>query len=83
VIDAGQPAMAGVLIVSTLLSAAYLMPIVYTAFFQAPEASGAPTHGEAPPTILIALGVSVALTFAMFVFSESALKAAFQITGGI
>ena len=83
VIEAGQPTMAGVLIVSTLLSAAYLMPIVYAAFFQAPEVSGAPSHGEAPRPILIALGVSVALTFAMFVFAESAVKAAAQIIAGI
>ena len=82
VIDAGQPAIAGVLIISTLLSAAYLMPIAYAAFFQAPEVSVGPSHGEAPLPILIALGVSAGLTFAMFVFSESTVKAAVQIVGG-
>ena len=80
-LQAEQPLIAAVLIVSTLLSAAYLLPIVYAAFFQAPEISGPPTHGEAPLPILIALGASVALTFAMFIFSDAALGVAAEIVG--
>jgi multicomponent Na+:H+ antiporter subunit D len=72
-----------VLIISTLLSAAYLLPIIYTAFFHAPEASGMPTHGEAPLPILLALGASVTLTFMMFFFSEPVVRAAASIVGGL
>ena len=82
-IQAEQPLVAVVLIISTLLSAAYLLPIVYAAFFQAPETSGLPTHGEAPRPILIALGASVMLTFAMFFFSEPVLRIAAEIVGGM
>ncbi|NQV79276.1 MAG: monovalent cation/H+ antiporter subunit D family protein [Alphaproteobacteria bacterium] len=82
VLQAEQPVMAVVLIVSTLLSAAYLLPVVYTAFFQAPEESGPPTHGEAPRPILLALGVSVTLTFLMFFFSQPIVRFASQIVGG-
>ncbi len=83
VLQAEQPVMAGVLIVSTLLSAAYLLPVVYTAFFQAPEETGPPTHGEAPRSILLALGASVTLTFLMFFFSQPIVRFASQIVGGI
>ncbi|MDA0367325.1 MAG: monovalent cation/H+ antiporter subunit D family protein [Proteobacteria bacterium] len=83
VLQAEQPVMAGVLIVSTLLSAAYLLPVVYTAFFQAPEETGPPTHGEAPRPILLALGASVTLTFLMFFFSQPIVRFASQIVGGI
>lgn len=81
-LQAHQPVMAAVLIVSTLLSAAYLLPIIYTAFFHAPETSGMPTHGEAPLPILLALGASVTLTFLMFFFSEPVVRAAASIVGG-
>jgi multicomponent Na+:H+ antiporter subunit D len=82
-LQAHQPVMAAVLIISTLLSAAYLLPIIYTAFFHAPEASGMPTHGEAPLPILLALGASVTLTFMMFFFSEPVVRAAASIVGGL
>jgi multicomponent Na+:H+ antiporter subunit D len=79
--EAGQPLMALVLIVSTLLSAAYLMPIVYAAFVQAPDVAGAPTPGAAPLPILIALGASVTLTFLMFFFSQAAVDMAATLVG--
>jgi multicomponent Na+:H+ antiporter subunit D len=82
-LQAQQPVMAAVLIISTLLSAAYLLPVIYTAFFQAPETSGMPTHGEAPLPILLALVASVALTFLMFFFSEPVVRAAASIVGGL
>jgi multicomponent Na+:H+ antiporter subunit D len=82
-LQAHQPLMAVVLIISTLLSAAYLLPIIYTAFFHAPETSGMPTHGEAPLPILLALGASVTLTFLMFFFSEPVVRAAASIVGGL
>ncbi|MDC0074277.1 proton-conducting transporter membrane subunit [Alphaproteobacteria bacterium] len=62
-----------VLIISTLLSAAYLLPVIYSAFFQE-ESSNTISHGEAPIPILIALYTSVFLTFGMFVFPNILLR---------
>jgi multicomponent Na+:H+ antiporter subunit D len=58
-----------VILVSTLLNAAYFMPIVYAAFFKepAPEVAHAP-HGEAPLPIVLALGATAALTLLLFLF---------------
>jgi multicomponent Na+:H+ antiporter subunit D len=58
------PALA-VLAAGTLLSAAYLLPIVHRAFLRPPP-PGAPLHGEAPWPMVVALCASAALTVAMF-----------------
>ncbi len=55
-----------VLIISTLLSAGYLLPVIYIAFFVSPDSN--PDHSEAPKPILIALGISVSLTILLFLF---------------
>ncbi len=70
--DAGQKVILGVLMVSSLLSVAYLMPVVGRAFFSAPsdevdDGGGHDNGGEAPllcvlPPVLTALGC-VALFF--------------------
>ncbi len=64
-----------VLLASTLLNAAYFMPIVYTAFFRAPSASD-PVHGEAPWPSVLALAVTAGLTVALFFASELPLSLA-------
>ena len=43
-----------VIVLSTLLNAAYFLPIVYRAFFKAPP-QGSPSHGEAPLPMTMAL----------------------------
>ena len=55
-----------VLIISTLLSVAYLLPVIYLSFFQTPDSKI--DHGEAPTAILIALGISVTLTILLFLY---------------
>ena len=65
--DAQQWVAVGVIIVSTLLNAAYFLPIVYAAFFRAPDEK-APDHGEAPLPIVIALTATAAGTVALFLF---------------
>ena len=55
----------GVIIISTLLNAAYFLPIVYVAFFR-PEADGTAAHGEAPWPMVLALSVTAALTVVLF-----------------
>jgi multicomponent Na+:H+ antiporter subunit D len=53
----------GVILASTLLNAAYFMPIVYAAFFRAPHGA---VHGEAPLPIVLGLAASAAGTLAFF-----------------
>ena len=76
-----------VILASTLLNAAYFLPIVYAAFFK-PERTPVgerghgvaapgehvepnPEHGEAPLTIVIAVTGTAALTVLMFLFPET------------
>jgi len=72
-----------VIVASTLLNAAYFMPVVYVAFFKAPPAgeSSDSTHGEAPWPIVIALVTTAVLTIALFLFPELPLKLAHQLVG--
>ena len=49
---------------STLLNAAYFLPIVHAAFLRAPPA-GEPGHGEAPWTMVAALTATAAATLAL------------------
>src|SRR5690606_26800320 len=57
-----------VLFTSTLLNAAYFLPIVYRAFFRKPahDDHGHHDHGEAPLPIVIALTCTAAATVVMF-----------------
>ena len=59
----------GVIITSTLLNAAYFLPIVVRAFFVAPD-KGSREHGEAPLPIVIALTATAAATVLLFLFPE-------------
>jgi len=68
-LDAGHRAAFSVLMLSSLLSVAYLMPIVARAFFMPPEASS-PSAGstlqEAPLACLIAIGLTALMCVALF-----------------
>ncbi len=66
-----------VLIVSTILSAAYLLPIIYFSFFALPIENI--DHSEAPTPILIALAISVLLTFALFFYPDPIFNLAKEI----
>ncbi len=69
---------AAVLLASTLLNAAYFLPIVYAAFFRAP--SGEP-HGEAPLPIVIALTLTAVGTVALFFVPDLPLALARAVAG--
>ena len=71
-----------VILLSTLLNAAYLMPIVYAAYFRAPDnpARGG-RRGEAPLPIVAALTISASLTVLLFLFPGPALELARQLAG--
>jgi multicomponent Na+:H+ antiporter subunit D len=55
----------GVIAASTLLSAAYLLPIVYRAFLVR-EPEGTHGHGEAPGPMVFALVITAAATVLLF-----------------
>ncbi len=59
-----------VVVISTLLNAAYFVPIIYAAYFKpADESANEPTeHGEAPRLMLLALAASASLTLLLFLF---------------
>jgi multicomponent Na+:H+ antiporter subunit D len=59
----------GVLLVSTVLNAAYFLPIIFAAYFKA-ETEGGKDHGEAPKPILIAISITAFLTLALFFYPD-------------
>lgn len=63
-----------VLLLSTLLSAAYLLPIIHSAFFKrAPESV---TYGEAPRSMVIAMLISAGCCLALFFTAGEVLSVA-------
>jgi len=71
------------LVISTLLNAAYFMPIVYAAFFKPEDDShGHADHGEAPLPILLALGTTALFTILIFFFPDIPLSLVQQMVGG-
>jgi multicomponent Na+:H+ antiporter subunit D len=71
---------AAVLLASTLLNAAYFMPIVYAAFFRRPPAAD-PAHGEAPWPSVLALAATATATVALFFMPEVPLALARAVAG--
>lgn len=69
---------AAVFLASTLLNAAYFMPIVYAAFFR--PASGK-EHGEAPVTMVLALSLTAAGTVILFFVPGVPLALARSVAG--
>ena len=67
-----------VIIASTLLNAAYFVPIIYAAWFKKPEQ--AETHGESPLAIVIALMTTASLTLLLFFFPDVPLELATSLT---
>ena len=68
-----------VIVVSTLLNAAYFVPIIHAAWFrQAPDATA---HGEAPAAIVVPLLLTAALTLLLFFLPGLPLALAQAIPG--
>ena len=68
-----------VIVASTLLNAAYFVPIVYRAFLRAPQGKA---HGEAPLPMVLALVASALATLALFFFPQVPLALARALQGG-
>ncbi|WP_119458462.1 monovalent cation/H+ antiporter subunit D family protein [Rhodospirillaceae bacterium SYSU D60014] len=86
-IEADQLFAIAIILISTLLNAAYFLPIVYTAFLNKPapvdkdDHEHGHEHGEAPLPILLALGVTAAGTVLLFFFADLPLDLALQLAG--
>lgn len=71
----------GVLILSTGLTAAYFLPIVFRAFFQKELEPPAKDHGEAPWQMVLALSTTAALTLLFFFFNSPVVLLELGILG--
>jgi multicomponent Na+:H+ antiporter subunit D len=81
-LDVEQWFAVAVILGSTLLNAAYFLPIVYTAFLKPEVANGhGNDHGEAPLPIVLALVTTGAGTILLFLFPGPALELATRLTG--
>jgi multicomponent Na+:H+ antiporter subunit D len=97
IVQDGNWVAAGVIVVSTLLNAAYFVPIVYAAFFRpaVPITNGHAhshgddvghvplnEHGEAPWTIIAAQSITAAGTVGLFFVPDALLTLARHVVGG-
>jgi multicomponent Na+:H+ antiporter subunit D len=88
-LDAQQLFAVAVIVISTVLNAAYFMPIVYAAFFKEEDPTqdhgghgeGHADHGEAPLPILLALLTTAALAVLVFFFPGVPLALVQQMVG--
>jgi multicomponent Na+:H+ antiporter subunit D len=67
------------IILSTVLNAAYFLPIVYMAWFMREEEPPAKPHGEAPWPAVLALAITAFLTIAFFFFNGATLELERQV----
>ena len=74
-LDAGYTVLVGVLMLSTLLNIAYLLPIPIRAFF-AGDRNTPRTITEAPVPCLIAIGVTTAMCMVLFFYPDPILQLA-------
>ena len=72
--ESGHMVALGVIVVSTLLNAAYFIPVIHAAFFRPETSETLLTYGEAPWPVVIALCTTAAITLLLFLFPGTALK---------
>lgn len=70
------------IIASTVLNAAYFLPIIYMAWL-ADEPAGSKAHGEAPPLVVLALCLTAMLTLGFFFFNGPVIELEQQLVGGM
>ncbi|QFU75913.1 monovalent cation/H+ antiporter subunit D family protein [Halioglobus maricola] len=61
------------IIISTVLNAAYFLPIIFMAWF-VDEPPGGKEHGEAPPLVVLALSLTALLTLGFFFFNGPVIQ---------
>ncbi len=83
-LSAGRLSIAAVFLLSTLLNAAYLLPIVHRAFFRAPvHDDHQPGHGEAPWPMVVAICLTAAGTLLVALFPEILMGLAQRVVAGV
>jgi len=70
------------IILSTVLNAAYFLPIIYMAWFQKEEGGGE-AHGEAPWPSVLALSLTALLTIGFFLFHGPVVELERQVVEGL
>jgi multicomponent Na+:H+ antiporter subunit D len=70
------------IIASTVLNAAYFLPILYMAWFER-EKQGGKEHGEAPFLAVLALCLTALLTLAFFLFNGPVIELESQVVQGL
>jgi len=70
------------IIASTVLNAAYFLPILYMVWFEREKEGGA-DHGEAPFMAVFALCVTALLTLAFFLFNGPVIELESQVVKGV
>ncbi len=78
-IEAQQPVLLIVLLSSTLLNAAYFLPILYKAYFEAPAGGESAVRQEAPWTMVVPLVLTAAVTVMLGLYPEPFLTLAKQV----
>ena len=79
-VESGQVALLAVFLFSSILNAAYFLPIVYKAYFKEPSADLAQVK-EAPPCCLIPLCLTAFFSVALFFYPKLLLELAGLIAG--
>ncbi len=78
-IEAQQPMLLIVLLSSTLLNAAYFLPILYKAYFEVPTGGESALRQEAPWMMVVPLLLTAAVTVMLGLYSEPFLTLAKQV----
>ncbi len=79
-LEAGNLLVVFTLVASTVLNAAYFLPVIYRAWWR-PETLPAKDHGEAPWPMVLALTITATLTIAFFLFNQPVLDLESQLVG--
>jgi multicomponent Na+:H+ antiporter subunit D len=80
-LEAGNLVAVFTLIGSTVLNAAYFLPIIYRAWWREETVPPARDHGEAPWPMVLALTTTALLTLAFFVYNQPVIDLESQLVG--
>jgi len=69
------------IVASTVLNAAYFLPIIFAAWFRPESDPHAKDHGEAPLPMVVALCITAVLTLGMFFFNQPIIDLEAQVVG--
>ena len=78
-IEGGHRWVLGVLLVSSLLNAAYLGPVVYKAYFERPAADHHDDHVREVPLMVVPLVFSAAVSVALGIYPDLILRLAAMV----